>query len=803
MKKLIICIAFAAAVCLATVWAAPRAGATAAPRHTPPVRVRVVRIAGDLPVAREARAGAHVQARGGRLSARRRTATPTLDAGIRFTMAGVICAAPPARGAVSLRLRTSLDGHAWSPWQEAPLELAGEAGGPPRAFTELVWTGAARYAQVAAVAGGAASPALLENARLVALDPTAEADPGVRSAAPVQASASGAAEIVTRRQWGADESLRGGRPDYAKVKMAFVHHTAGGNTYTATEAPAVMRAIYAYHTRSLGWSDIGYNFLIDRFGTIYEGRYGGMKRGVVGAQVLGFNRGSTGISVIGDFAADAPPAAALAALEKLLAWKLKIHHLDPKGTARLRCDSSDRYARGARVAFPVVAGHRQANHTECPGNIFYPLLPSVRLEAAGRPQPPIIALVRAGPARFSPNGDGVLDKTVLSLSLTKSASWSVELRDAGGKRLGSFSGEGAFDEVTWPGTDADGHKYADGAYTAVVSASSVLGKATPRTAGIIIDTAAPGFAEAAVRRGAFSPNGDGCDDSATVRYVPSESCSIRVAIVDIDGKVRRRLSDWHGQSRAAHSATWDGTVSDGGRLIAAAEGHYRFVLECRDAAGNSARKSVGVDLDRSLGFPTASPQTFSPNGDGVADSTMLGFTLTRSATVRITVKAGGKTVRVLKLGSLGAGPHTVVWDGANGVGEPLGSSRPSFAVTAQSSLGTTSISQALVIDLYRPRLTAPAAQAVSLGRATRLTCTAQDSYSAKVDLSYAISDASGATVAAASLGWVATGQAIAVTWKPPAPGAYIVTYAATDLGGNREQAPAVTELTVREAAYPD
>ena len=94
--------------------------------------------------------------------------------------------------------------------------------------------------------------------------------------------------------------------------MVFIHHTASGNTYTAAEAPAIMRVIYAYHTRSLGWSDIAYNFLVDRFGTIYEGRYGGMKKGVVGAQTLGFNTGSSGVSVIGNFAADAPPAAALA-----------------------------------------------------------------------------------------------------------------------------------------------------------------------------------------------------------------------------------------------------------------------------------------------------------------------------------------------------------------------------------------------------------------------------------------------------------------------------------------------------------
>ncbi len=85
--------------------------------------------------------------------------------------------------------------------------------------------------------------------------------------------------IVTRAQWGADESLRRGSPSYATVKMAFVHHTDTGNDYTAADAPAIVRAIYAYHTQTLGWSDIGYDFLIDRFGTIYEGRYGGVARG--------------------------------------------------------------------------------------------------------------------------------------------------------------------------------------------------------------------------------------------------------------------------------------------------------------------------------------------------------------------------------------------------------------------------------------------------------------------------------------------------------------------------------------------
>ena len=682
MNRILLQLLIIVTVCLVAAGALPPAGAAGAtPAQAPSVRLQELRLGDGLTVSPASAAGRAALAEAGLFTAGR-AAPSAIDAGASFTMAGVICAVPAAPADVTVRLQTSADGTTWSSWTEAPLERAAEAGGTPRAFIEPVWTGTARYIRVTAAAGGAASPAVLRDVRLVLLDPeldapapaqeraglstaavassaaTPAAGPASASAAlPVAAALASAAapRIVTRRQWGADESWRSGRPDYAKVKMAFIHHTASGNDYTAAEAPAIMRAIYAYHAKSLGWSDIAYNFLVDRFGTIYEGRYGGMKKGVVGAQTLGFNTGSTGISVVGNFAADAPPAAALASLERLLAWKLKVHHIDPRGTARLTSGASEKFAYGARVTFPAIAGHRQANATECPGNILFPLLSTVRLEADGRPQPPIIALVKAAPQRFSPNGDGELDKASVSLSLTKKASWTVELRDAHGKRLGSYSGEGAYDEVSWPGTDADGRKYGDGVYVAVVNASSALGKAAPKTVRVTIDTVAPGLSDVDASPGAFSPNGDGSDDSVRVRYVPAELCSVRVAIVDADGKVRRRLGDWRSQSKGAHSADWDGKVSDGGKPVAGAEGEYRFVVECRDAAGNTSHKSVGITLDRTLGFPTATPETLSPNGDGKSDSTALGFKLTRSAEVRIAVKVDGKTVRVLEPRHAGRG----------------------------------------------------------------------------------------------------------------------------------------------------
>ena len=211
--------------------------------------------------------------------------------------------------------------------------------------------------------------------------------------------------------------------------------------------------------------------------------------------------------------------------------------------------------------------------------------------------------------------------------------------------------KGPLAEVTWPGTDADGHTFADGAYTAVVSASSALGKASPRTVKVSIDTGRRGSPAPTSAPARSARTATAASDTVTVRYVPAgAAAATRVAIVATDGKVRRQLTDWRGQSTAARSATWDGKVSSDGKLVAAAEGEYLFSVECRDVAGNVSRQGIKVALDRTLGFPTATPGTLSPNGDGAKDSTMLGFKLTRSATVRIAVKVDGKTVRSFKLG---------------------------------------------------------------------------------------------------------------------------------------------------------
>ncbi|MGH8976282.1 MAG: peptidoglycan recognition protein family protein, partial [Acidimicrobiia bacterium] len=196
-------------------------------------------------------------------------------------------------------------------------------------------------------------------------------------------------EVVTRAEWGADESMRRAAPKFGPISKLFVHHTVTAPSDTDPDPASTVRAIYAYHVQGNGWDDIGYNFLVDGQGKIYEGRWARtydpgeiptgedtMGYGVVGAQVSGFNVGAVGIAVIGDYTNVEPSSKAMDAVERMLAWKADRHDIDPLG--------SDPYtpADGVPRTFPNIAGHRDAGQTACPGNQLYPMLPSVRKAVA-------------------------------------------------------------------------------------------------------------------------------------------------------------------------------------------------------------------------------------------------------------------------------------------------------------------------------------------------------------------------------------------------------------------------------------
>ncbi len=178
--------------------------------------------------------------------------------------------------------------------------------------------------------------------------------------------------IFSRAQWGADERLRdAGSLHYGRVTMGFVHHTVNANDYTRDQVPSLLRGIYAYHTQSKGWSDIGYNFVVDRFGRIWEGRYGGVDRAVVGAHTLGYNDVAFAASALGNFETTKPSAELIDAYGRLFAWKLSLHGVVP--SARVTIGSK---------TFSTISGHSDADSTACPGRYLYARLPDIREKAA-------------------------------------------------------------------------------------------------------------------------------------------------------------------------------------------------------------------------------------------------------------------------------------------------------------------------------------------------------------------------------------------------------------------------------------
>lgn len=210
------------------------------------------------------------------------------------------------------------------------------------------------------------------------------------------AAASAGLAYTTRAQWGADESLKKCTPDTTASNTAMVvHHTAGATSYSKAQVPGILRGILKYHTQSLGWCDVGYNMLVDRYGTIYEGRSGGVQNAVVGAHASGFNTGTFGVSVMGTYSAPAPQAA-VDALVRVGAWQATLWKYDPTSTVTLTSGGggSAKYGKGVRVTLPRIFGHRDTSSTECPGNGLYGQLGQIRSKAkAGATSYPVTGAI--------------------------------------------------------------------------------------------------------------------------------------------------------------------------------------------------------------------------------------------------------------------------------------------------------------------------------------------------------------------------------------------------------------------------
>ena len=313
--------------------------------------------------------------------------TPVIETD-RFTALGVTW----QRGDGQVRARWRLRSGGWTDWRRLPRvghgpDPASPEGAGARAATDLVWTEPSDAVQVE-LSGDLRDPVLaLLRPRRVAADLAAERHTSPRSA---RNSARGAGAVPTpvmlyRKAWSPNPRLRNGRPVYnRRIRQVHIHHTVNSNDYRRADVPGMIRAMYRYHTRSLGWSDIGYNFLVDRFGRLWVGRAGGPRRPVRGAHTLGFNHASVGVAAIGSFERSEVRKPMIRALVRIASWKLDAYDGRPRRKIWIRSDGSDLYPAGELVELPTIDGHRDTNATACPGRHLYRALPMVRRRSARR-----------------------------------------------------------------------------------------------------------------------------------------------------------------------------------------------------------------------------------------------------------------------------------------------------------------------------------------------------------------------------------------------------------------------------------
>ncbi len=306
----------------------------------------------------------------------------------RFDLVGLSWAAARRDVDARIRVRDAADG-SWSPWSA----MAGDHG--EGTGTEPVWAGGADAFQLRLGHAPRDLRAQFVNATgtstrgqriLTALRGHAHDAYAALAGEPARAQdATGAPPMVTREQWGAaacGPPRFGAR--YGTVQTAFVHHTVNANDYGPEDSAAIVRAICRYHRTTKRWRDIGYNFLVDRFGTIFEGREGGIDQAVIGAQAQGYNSVSTGVANIGTFSGVPQTADAVNAMAELLAWKLTLHGAPVEGQVSVLSQGGDanRFPAGTPVTFNRIGGHRDADTTTCPGDALFAQLPELRRLAA-------------------------------------------------------------------------------------------------------------------------------------------------------------------------------------------------------------------------------------------------------------------------------------------------------------------------------------------------------------------------------------------------------------------------------------
>ena len=422
-----------------------------------------------------------------------------------------------------------------------------------------------------------------------------------------------------------------------------------------------------------GWNDIGYNFLVDKYGQVFEGRYGGVDKNVIGAHAEGFNTGSTGVAVLGTYGSAAPSAAARIALANLLAWRLDVAHVDPLSTLTWVSGGNARFASGVPVMLRAVSGHRDTGFTTCPGAALYAQLGAIARQAASAGLPKL----------YTPSVHGGLGGQVrFQARLSESLPWTVTIADATGNVVASGTGTSQDIDWTW-----DAATVVQGSYSWTIAAGDTV---RPASGTLGAKPVALAISSVTALPRTITPNGDGQTDSSVISYTLSAPATVTATLRGPDG---RDLSVLFSQQKLPGKQSF--------RFAAAgiADGIYEIVLTANDGR-TTVTSVVPVLVDRTVRRFTTTVAV-SPNGDGVGDELTLSFELTRPASVRLEIAQAGKTLAPVYSAVLPVGPQTVAWSPSG-----LKDGKYAAVLTATNDVGTVVHTVLFRIDTVAPELRA-------------------------------------------------------------------------------------------------
>jgi hypothetical protein len=465
-------------------------------------------------------------------------------------------------------------------------------------------------------------------------------------------SLAGAPTIIPRSAWGANELIKRRAPRYAdRIGFAVVHHTAGANGYSRAQSAAIVRAIQVYHVKGNGWDDVGYNFLVDKYGQVFEGRAGGADRNVIGAHAQGFNTGSTGVAMLGSYQGARPSAAAEASLAKLIAWRLDVAHVDPLSTFNWLSSGNPRFPSGVPVFLRAIVGHRDVGFTDCPGSAVY-----------ARFGPLVQSVARTGlPKLYAPRVSGRLGgKIRFAGRLSSALSWSVVVKDAAGRTVASGTGVGPTVAWTWDSASAR-----TGVYSYAIEAPGVLPARGLVGRKATTPTPPPAAALLSAARAApssLTPDGDGRGDAATVTFSLAAPATVTATLTGVGGAV---VSTLMSEQRPAGQNLFVFVPQN------LAGGTYTIVLTAVALDGRTRTATVPVSVNPIVSGFAPSGVLFSPNGDGRLDTLAFRFGLASPAEVKLRVLSRGLWVATVFAGALQAGQQVLTWDGSKRLGRLL------------------------------------------------------------------------------------------------------------------------------------